>query len=279
MADTLIGILVIDRPITTERCLKHLFQNTKRSDYELVVVDNNSNEKTKELLWKYNKEIDFLITNPFNTGCALGLNQYLACRSPNQDVVNLNADVFILVDDWLPTLRKVTSYDDIGTASGRRPTFWYDQGRFEYLKKYVTIEERNNIFIEDAEIMIFPFILIRQEVLNTIGFINEAINIDDLDYCARVRALGLKTVYVPDVVCLQTHEEKQEHPQYGANRDLVIKHWTEHQNLRKNFVPGFAYYCGTRFKEGTIGDNIEYQKMSDENWEFFKNYDQTVGTR
>jgi GT2 family glycosyltransferase len=276
----LIGIMVIDRPIMTDKCFQHLFAHTDRSQYTLVVIDNNSNDQTKDVLLKYQKDIDCLVTNPFNVGTAFGVNEYMAFRKPGQHVLNVNVDAHILVDDWLQIMLQVINYPDIATASGRRSSYWSDPKRFTYFTKNIGVVERDGVILEHDVTLnqtIFPWTMIKSSVIEQIGYMNESTCIDDLDYTARISGLGLKNVYVPDVVIWQPHtteqhNEGQNHPEYKANREMVDSHWPMLIAAEQEYkVFKVKLYKGSRFVPESITEEF-YQRASDRNFDFFKNY-------
>ena len=267
----LVGIMVIDRPLTTEKCFKQLFKMTNRKDMTIVVIDNNSNTQTKDVLEKYRKDLDIIVHNDFNIGCAFGVNQYMSYRVPGQHVININVDAHILVEDWLPTMLKVINWEDMGTVSGRRPTLWFDQGRWDIYKNHAVIEEREGIFVEHVQNQIIgPWWMLKGEVIDKIGYMNESTCIDDIDHSVRVTRLGLKNVYLPDVVILQPQDEVQSHPEYKANRTMVLQNWERHIAILSQYNKE-NLYCGSRFVKGSIADKT-YQEMSDKNWIFFKEW-------
>lgn len=269
----LLGMLVIDRPKTTEKCIQHIINHTNLDDIIWVVIDNNSNQETKDILEKYSNYFAHIIHNDFNIGTAFGVNQYLQFRVPEQHALNVNVDAHILVDDWLPTMLSILELDPIGTVSGRRPTFWYDTPqRIEMMRNNLEWGIINNVFIEwpITNQIIFPFTFIKGSILDKIGYMNEATCMDDLDFVARVTALRKKNVYLPDIVILQPQDEEQYHLEYKANREVINKRYPEFVNDVSLYSKGEALFRGTRFKPETM--TFEYQQKSDENWEWFRNY-------
>jgi GT2 family glycosyltransferase len=280
----LIGILVIDRPKMTDKCFEHLIQNTDMSQVEIVVVDNNSNGLTKSVLDKYEKYFHCRINNIFNHGTAFGVNQYMSCRQPGQNVLNVNCDAHILVDDWLPTMLKVINDPDLATVSGRRSSFWSEGNRSEYFKKNIETEERYGIAIEHDKKenqVIFPWTMIKGSVIDKLGYMNEATCIDDIDYTSRIWGMGLKNVYVPEVVIWQPrtqeqHDEGQNHLEYTANKELILHYLPTFEKNRQEYeVFKVKLYKGSRFIPGSITEEF-YQRASDRNYEFFKNYSKRI---
>src|SRR4051812_17435563 len=87
----------------TKRCLSTLRGCTEHPTYEVIVVDNGSQDGTLEYL----RTLPWikLITNPVNAGFVMGNNQGLAHAPPDADAVLLNNDIVIDQPDWLTRLQ------------------------------------------------------------------------------------------------------------------------------------------------------------------------------
>ncbi len=295
MQKIMLGIAVIDRPKTTEKCLQHILRSDIRDRLSIIVVDNNSNEETKEVLQKYEKDIDLIITNDFNVGCTFAVNQWLALREPGQYCMKVDADAYILTPDWLdimlhvfaqknPLLETGLEKHRLGFVMGRRPAFWTDspQRRAFYVGQRVVCFHIGLYAVEviGSDGVIWPWVMFNPELLDTIGYMNEAANTDDVDFSCRAAAVSYLGCYIPDVVIFQNaHEpghpefENQYHSQYDAYKKCWEsgrkKYWEDNYYIKYKLYQ--TIYCGTRFLLGSITDP-EYQEMSNKNWEFMKNY-------
>jgi len=295
MQKILLGLAVIDRPKTTDKCIQNIVNSGCRDRLTIVAIDNNSNDETKEVLKKHSKDLDLVITNEFNVGVCFSTNQYLALREPGQYCMKVDVDAHILTPDWLDIMLDVfeKGYDldwirlkpfHLGFIMGRRPSFWTDVGRLAYYRnpnktKVATLGLYPLEFIQTDGI-IWPWVMFHPTVLDIIGYMNEAVNCDDMDFGPRAGSSKFIGCYVPDVVISQNAHaighpeyEEQHHPQYNAYRQCWALHMGSywHETYYTKYVNFEHVYCGTRFLLGSINDPA-YQKMSDINWEFMKNY-------
>lgn len=282
MDKVLIGIPVIDRPKTTEKCFQQILKMGYRSHLTIVAIDNNSNEQTQDILYKYQKDLDIVIHNPFNVGVAFASNQAMALLQPGQHFLKVDVDAHIISDTWLDSMLTILHYPDTGVVLGRRPTFWYESDRINYLTSgHIKLARRDGMFLEIPSKgigFVWPWGMIKSDVIEQIGYMNEAVNIDDMDYCIRLECLDLIAAYIPNVVILQEYHEpghlnyeEQHHPQYGTFRKCIEKNRELFKEYQEEYQKGFIY-CGTRFLPGSIGNEL-YQKQSDENWEFMTHYE------
>lgn len=280
MTKVILGVLIIDRPKTTDMCMQQLLK-WNRQGLTIVMCDNNSNEETKEVIEKYRKDVDLIMTYPCNTGCVFPMNAYMALRLPGQHFMKIDVDAHIQTPDWLEQMLGVAEEKDIGIIMGRRPTFWSERRERQiYFGQSVKLERRGRYYLEITDDIgaVWPWGMIKSEVIDTIGYLNEAMCIDDIEYCPRAHAVGFKSAYVPDVMIYQHYHqlghpfyEEQHHPQYGAYHDLLTKYSMEYREKLWDYRSGKDLWKGTRFKPETINDP-EYKRRSDENWEFFHTY-------
>ena len=111
------------------KCLDSLIKYREKYNYEVVVVDNGSNDGSYEFIKRnYDKQIVF-VKNTKN-GCSSGRN--LGVKNCNKDyIMFLDSDQFVLNKDWLDVYLKIfTTYPDIGAigwAAG-----WFDKNGYSY---------------------------------------------------------------------------------------------------------------------------------------------------
>lgn len=277
MKKVIVNIAVINRPKTSDRCIRQFLEVSKnfRDKILLVVQDQNSNEETKELLYTRRKDFDVFKEWDWNIGCAFEINYAMSMVEEDQHFLDVNSDVFLYSEDWFEILMTLAKYEDIGILAGHRPEFWIDRPeKFSMYKSGVVIPTKIGRYwceFVTNSLIIGPFWFIKWPVIEQIGYMNEANGLDDIDYYRRVRKTRLKSAYVLDIIMRQGHDlEQQDHPQYGAHADLLKRVGSISQKYFNRYEQG-NIYCGTRFLPMTILDNL-YRQESDYNWEWFKNW-------
>ncbi|MFH1288584.1 MAG: glycosyltransferase family 2 protein [bacterium] len=113
----MISIIVVtwnsEKDLTS--CLESIKKQTEK-DLELIIVDNNSKDMTKEIVKSFNPEI--FIENPDNFGFAMANNQGINA-SKGEYVLTLNPDV-ILSSNFLERVKEEMERDEkIGMISGK----------------------------------------------------------------------------------------------------------------------------------------------------------------
>ena len=104
-----INITTFNRQRLTKVCIESLMASTKREQFELIVVDNNSTDGTVNMLKRMKKRgiIDKLILNSENKHLGFAVNQAWKIAAPSSKwVVWCNND-FYFMKGWLDNLKKV----------------------------------------------------------------------------------------------------------------------------------------------------------------------------
>ena len=192
-----------------EDCLESIFRETKR-DFEVIVVDNNSPDKSGDKFSKKYQNCKFIL-NEKNEGVSEGLNVGIK-NSNGEYIVLLNNDL-IVAPKWLdylfeayekngsglyqPKFLKMSDRSIIDSAGNLINIFGFgfsrEKGKKDVLK-YNSIEE---IGFAAGTCMFTA-----REIFDKVGYFDKklfAYN-EDLDLGWRARLLGYKSFYVPESI-------------------------------------------------------------------------------
>ena len=192
-----------------EDCLESIFRETKR-DFEVIVVDNNSPDKSGDKFSKKYQNCKFIL-NEKNEGVSEGLNVGIK-NSNGEYIVLLNNDL-IVAPKWLdylfeayekngsglyqPKFLKMSDRSIIDSAGNLINIFGFgfsrEKGKKDVLK-YNSIEEIGFA----AGTCMFTI----KEIFDKVGYFDKklfAYN-EDLDLGWRARLLGYKSFYVPESI-------------------------------------------------------------------------------
>jgi len=190
------------------KCLESVFEHT--SDFELVLVDNNSTDQSDLHAIRQFPEIT-LLKNDRNVGFAAANNLGIR-RSRGRLIVLLNPDTEV-TRYWLerletcgfppgigivgPKLIRVDgrTIDSTGLIFDFKTGLSYDRGSGE-------IDVGQFEAIEAVPCISFAAAVIKREVIDAIGVLDEKMILyfDDIDYCIRARIAGWKVVYCPNSI-------------------------------------------------------------------------------
>lgn len=205
----------------TVACVNSIKKSEPKLDYEIVVVDNGSNDKTSEdLFGKFGNDI-LIITNKINKGFSKACNQGIS-RSTGKYKLLLNSDTLVQNNSIDALMKFAISSKDAGVVGSQLlnknktiqpscfafPTitramkqYWFGKtGLFD--KFYPKSQEPSEV---DA--VVGASFLITPKALETVGYLDERyfMFFEDLDYCRRVWKKGLKVYYLPASKIIHYH--------------------------------------------------------------------------
>ena len=227
----------------TKECIESLYAYTK-IPFELIIIINNKNDGTVELLnefSKLNNNIKMILNNE-NMGFPISINQGIK-ESIGEYVLILNNDV-VVTEYWLETLLDIANNNKsigiVGPISNEVSGLQKDKDA-----NYKTIDEMHGYAAMVREknknrIMKFPRVaflctLLKREVIDKIGGLDERFtpgNFEDDDFCLRAQLTGYKTVIAQDVFIhhygsksFKADGEKNYVERLNTNREIFINKW------------------------------------------------------
>ena len=110
-----------DKALVLDTCLKSIYDKTNYSNYEVIVIDNNScEEETFDLLKKYESEYDnfkyFTYKCPFNYSY---LNNEAVKKCKGEYVVLLNNDTEVISGDWISMMVGYAMQEHVGCVGAK----------------------------------------------------------------------------------------------------------------------------------------------------------------
>lgn len=203
---TAIVILTYNNLEYSKNCLESIRKHTEEGTYEIIVVDNNSTDGTKD--WLLEQPDIKLQLNDKNEGFPKGCNIGICLSSPESDILLLNNDT-VVTPRWLENLQKCLYSDErigaVGAVCNHNENlqsagFYYDD-----LEQMALLAGQNNISDSsrwEEKIFLIGFcILIKREVLNKIGLLDEAYSpgyVEDNDFSLRIISAGYRLMLCHD---------------------------------------------------------------------------------
>jgi GT2 family glycosyltransferase len=259
-------------------CLGSIYKTVDSLSFEIIIVDNNSQDGTLEML---NAEFPGvrLLVNDHNAGYTRPNNQairesngrYVVLINPDTVVKpNAIAELFHFLEDHPEvgivgpkvlnrdgTLQKqcrrseARPWDSFCYFSGLSRLFPHDRRFAGYLMTYL-----DENLVHEAEAVSGSCMMIRRQVIEQIGYQDENFFAyqEDTDYCRRTRLAGWKVFYNPSAQIIHYGGEG------GSNvqpfRSIIEWHRSYYLYYRKHFSRDYffvfnaIYYLGMLIKLG-----------------------------
>lgn len=201
-------------------CLKSIYDQTNKLDYEVIVVDNASSDDSVEVIKQAYPQV-ILIENPENRGFAAANNQGMAIAK-GRYVLLLNSDTIILDNAIAKTLEFAKIRSDAAVIGCRvlNPDKTLQLTCFMFPSilnmilstTYLYKIFPNNKFFgrermswwdrsDDREVDVVTgcFMLVRREAIEQVGLMDERFFMygEETDWCWRFKQAGWKIMFMP----------------------------------------------------------------------------------
>lgn len=203
-----------DRVELLRRLVETIFSKTEYSNYQLIIVDNESAEKAAidflNELRGDNRVLIERVAGPFNFS---KLNNIGVSRAPGDFVALLNNDLEVINGDWLTEMLSHAIRPGIGTVGAR---LWYPDGTLQHGGVILGFggvaghihggtREDDGYFsrqhlTQNLSAVTAACMLIRKSVYLEMNGLNEdclAVTFNDVDFCLRLRRAGYRIVWTP----------------------------------------------------------------------------------
>lgn len=241
----------------TIECLESLKHQTEK-DFEIIVIDNNSNEEQFLALKSYvesehDLNINFIrstdaIPNKPNLGFAEGNN--VGIRASTGDIIVLLNNDTIVKENWLEEILKPFSDNNVGVVASKvlfydgikNDTIQYVGGRLTFYGMAISEHcgekdvGKYNTVKETYWAMGASFAL-RKDVLNKLGEClcsHYFTYFEETDLCWRIRSIGYKIIYNPESVAFHKGSVSVKRNSMSSTQDRFTtrnKYYTFFRNL------------------------------------------------
>lgn len=198
-------------PELLDLCLKSIKDTVKKISYELMVVDSESGEKTRELIREKHPKVK-LVCFEKNVGYARIVNIGLK-KARGEYILILNADIIVLEGAVSKMLKYMRDHLDVGiigpqlvdfTGNVQSSCFAFpDLGtilaRRTFLGKTKWGKRKIKKFISSVDWVQGSAIMVRRNALKKVGLLDDGffMYFEDVDWCHRFWQNGHRVVYLP----------------------------------------------------------------------------------
>lgn len=238
-----------------KKCLKSVFGSHTNFDFEVIVVDNGSQDGSLEML----KE-DFPEVRLFENGKNLGFaaaNNIAIKQGKGKYILLLNSDTQLKPNTLELSIKYLNLHPDVGAMGGqvllpdgnldkacrrRFPNPWNSFLRLFGLKKFSDYNINLPVNQEtEVDAVMGAYMMVRKDVIEHIGLLDEEYFMygEDLDWCWRIKRAGYKIRYYPQAVII--------HYKYGSSqlvpfRTIKLAHRAMKIFYRKHYAQQYNWF-------------------------------------
>jgi GT2 family glycosyltransferase len=230
-----------DHGALVDRCLTSLFAKTTYPDFEVLLVDNGTSEPaSREELRRWAKadaRVRLLRYDvPFNYA---KINNWAAARAAGTYLLLLNDDTEVLTADWLEALVEQAQRPSIGCVGA---LLLYDDDTVQHAGVILGINgvagHSHKHFPRDSpgyfqmlkavnnhSAVTAACLMTRKEVYDRLGGLDEELVIafNDVDFCLKAGAAGLRNVWLPHVVLRHAESLSRGRDTTFARRQILYR--------------------------------------------------------
>jgi glycosyltransferase involved in cell wall biosynthesis len=245
--------------------LEHLSCLRSADSWELVIVDNGSSDDTPDILTRYQAAATFPVVLVHEPRPGLGGARNAGVAASRGDIIAFTDDDCYPKPDWLTHIRHAFTDERVGYMGGR--ILLYDPADAPIAIRTSTVAEwiRPHSLLRAGCIQ-GANMAVRREVFESAGVFDPlfgsgtSLIADDIEFLARVSAVGWSGLYSPDAVVYHHHRRSHSdmdgrrrlysqgigayHAKLllrGETRMLGLRHWAA--SLRRHDLRTFAREC------------------------------------
>ena len=196
-------------------CLGTLFEKTRYPNFEVVVVDNGSDDPALldylEGLKQAGKIIVLRDNGPFNFSA---LNNRAVARCIREYVLLLNNDVEIIEPDWLTEMVSVAARPGVGAVGAR---LWYPNKTLQHAGVIVGLGGvaghahlglapgnpgylGRAVLLQSFTAVTAACLLVKRAIFDEVGGLDEhnlPVAFNDVDFCLKITQAGYRNIWTP----------------------------------------------------------------------------------
>lgn len=247
-------------------CLESILKKTGYKNFEVLVIDNNSNEQDavdylKQVTDRYKKINIYSYVKEFNFSAIVN---YGVDKSNGEIIVLLNNDTEVINEEWLDELVSQSMREEIGAVGAK---LFYPNGQIQHAGVILYKDHPgNHIFlkrdkldpgyfnklnlVQNYSAVTAACMAVRKSLYLKVGGFDEAnlkIAYNDVDFCLKLKAIGYKNLFTPFVQLIH-HEsisrgndlDELNFPRFKKEHDYMLEKWGEAISMDPYYNPNLA---------------------------------------
>lgn len=221
-----------------DRCLESILNTPCSLSYEIILVNNNSDEPSfNSLITKYLNRLSnrFVVVDapiPFNFSTLINLG---ASKASGTHLLIMNNDMEVLSEGWMENLLAFAQLPFSGVVGAKLlypdkriqhagmilcNHFGFARHVFWRMPETATVYHQTLLKVRNYSALTAACIMVKKSVFEDVGGFDEsfAVEFNDVDFCLRVQSKGLYNVLLPHVVLLHYESISRGHPHQSKEK-------------------------------------------------------------
>jgi len=236
-----------------QRCVESIYRKTSYRNFELIIVDNQSNEaKTFEYLLRLERQGQARILRydaPFNFSA---INNFAVRHTESEIVGFLNNDVEVITPDWLDEMVHYAIQPEIGAVGAK---LYFPNNTIQHAGVILGLgglpgvaghigkgrpvsypgQASRALLAQNVSAVTGACLIVRRNVFQEVGGMDEEnlpIAFNDVDLCLRIRERGYRNVWTPFA---ELYHYESYSRGYEDTPEKIIRFVKESQFMRKRW--------------------------------------------
>jgi GT2 family glycosyltransferase len=217
-SNPLISIIIANKDHLSDlaKCIESINFKSTYDNYEIIIVENNS---TDEKLFEYYNTLDNIrnirvvkYEGEFNYSA---INNLGASYAKGEYIILLNNDMEIITDNWMEELLMYAQREDVGAVGAK---LYYEDDTIQHAGIVVGLGAHRSAghthyrlpkanlgymgklyYAQDVSAVTGACLMVKKSLFDQLHGLDEsfAVALNDVDFCLRLRELGLLNVFTP----------------------------------------------------------------------------------
>lgn len=264
----------------TKQAIDSILEKTSYSNYEILLVDNNSDDPTAlRYFEEINKEEKVSVLRypfPFNYSA---INNFAAKQAKGEVLGLINNDIEVINSDWLTEMVSHAIRDDVGCVGAK---LYYPNNTIQHAGVILGLggvachshkdfpRDHPGYFrrlqsVQNYSAVTAACLLVTKSIFNQVNGLNEldlTVAFNDVDFCLKVQSAGYRNLWTPyaelyhhESISRGAEDNPEKVARFNKEIDYMVTHWKTDEIFDFSYNPNltiskedFGLAWPTRFK-------------------------------